>query len=534
MKRIQLNYKPLDKSVSLRIVSGSTMQQYNATTGEYVPDHTLVPLVIQPDVYISDPDGVITAGLKNAQLTDVTWYENSISDGNSLTGKSSYAIDTSASATRGRLTVKKNIPEGEQLLLIFTAKFLDTRTGYGIPLTGSIQLGVSQAVEEAIPVLVSSYPVGARLYPTTGQQGLKISCKLVAGGTELSPTFKWEGYASGAWGTLSTADGYEGTTAGTLWIPKAQLSRQSRFRCTATYRGKAYTAEHTVGIAYENYWAEIIVPGDGEVSPESASVQVRAEVKNNAGTIQNPSRYFLIEWFDQNGTKLGTGETLTIQKNKYASSDFLIDLKVSEIYGDTSSTPGPDPEPGPEPEGGYWVLNDANVVLKAEPSGSSLVGVALLGGCTFKSYGSLASFYAICVTSISYFYGIYGNYAYFYKKIEGVWRGSTTQFDLGLIKETLNELSFTGFSDNNPKLSVNGTEVELAEMAEGNPPAFSDIEAGTMCLSGSNLFEMKAFYTLTFENYNLTMKNADGDPVGITFVPEGGESPQEFIEHITE
>ena len=64
MKRIQLNYKPLDKSVSLRIVSGSTMQQYNATTGEYVPDHTLVPLVIQPDVYISDPDGIITAGLK--------------------------------------------------------------------------------------------------------------------------------------------------------------------------------------------------------------------------------------------------------------------------------------------------------------------------------------------------------------------------------------------------------------------------------------------------------------------------------------
>lgn len=532
MKRIQLNYKPLDKSVSLRIVSGSTMQQYNATTGEYVPDHTLVPLVIQPDVYISDPDGVITAGLKNAQLTDVTWYENSISDGNSLTGKSSYAIDTSASATRGRLTVKKNIPEGEQLLLIFTAKFLDTRTGYGIPLTGSIQLGVSQAVEEAIPVLVSSYPVGARLYPTTGQQGLKISCKLVAGGAELSPTFKWEGYASGAWGTLSTADGYEGTTAGTLWIPKAQLSRQSRFRCTATYRGKAYTAEHTVGIVYENYWAEIIVPGDGEVSPENASVQVRAEVKNNAGTIQNPSRYFLIEWFDQNGTKLGTGETLTIQKNKYASSEFLIDLKVSEIYGDTSSTPGTGPGPEPEPEGGYWVLGANTPELKAEPSDSSLVGVALLGGCTFKFYGASASFYAICATSLSYFYGIYGNYAYFYEKIEGVWSGSVTRFDLGLIKETVNELSFIGSTGNNPKLSVNGTEVELAEMAEGNPPAFSDIEAGTMCLSGSNLFEMKAFYTLTFENYNLTMKNANGNPVGITFVPEGGKSPQEFIEHI--
>ena len=533
MKRIQLNYKPLDKSVSLRIVSGSTMQQYNATTGEYVPDHTLVPLVIQPDVYISDPDGIITAGLKNAQMTDVTWYENSISDGNSLTGKSSYAIDTSASATRGRLTVKKNIPEGEQLLLIFTAKFLDTRTGYGIPLTGSIQLGVSQAVEEAIPVLVSSYPVGARLYPTTGQQGLKISCKLVAGGAELSPTFKWEGYASGAWGTLSTADGYEGTTAGMLWIPKAQLSRQSRFRCTATYRGKAYTAEHTVGIAYENYWAEIIVPGDGEVSPESASVQVRAEVKNNAGTIQNPSRYFLIEWFDQNGTKLGTGETLTIQKNKYASSDFLIDLKVSEIYGDTSSTPGTDPEP--EPEGGYWVMNNPSVVLKANESPGASFALMVLSGCKAKVYGSSSFFYAIRKNDNGYLYGLYGNNAYFYIRQSGVWSGSITEFDSSLfIEGAENEIAFTDFATNKPKLSFNGNIVELAEKTEGDPSIFNDIEDNTIKLSGFGLTELEAYYTLTFENYNLTMKNADGDPVGITFMPEGGESPQEFIGHITE
>ena len=529
MKRIQLNYKPLDKSVSLRIVSGSTMQQYNATTGEYVPDHTLVPLVIQPDVYISDPDGIITAGLKNAQLTDVIWYENSISDGNSLTGKSSYAIDTSASATRGRLTVKKNIPEGEQLLLIFTAKFLDTRTGYGIPLTGSIQLGVSQAVEEAIPVLVSSYPVGARLYPTTGQQGLKISCKLVAGGTELSPTFKWEGYASGAWGTLSTADGYEGTTAGTLWIPKAQLSRQSRFRCTATYRGKAYTAEHTVGIAYENYWAEIIVPGDGEVSPESASVQVRAEVKNNAGTIQNPSRYFLIEWFDQSGAKLGTGETLTIQKSKYASSEFLVDLKVSEIYGDTSSTPGTDPEP----EGGYWVLNSSDSVLKATPK-ISLVTISLMAGCTFKFLIESVFLYAIRNSVYTIVYGLFNNIVYFYRKeSDSVWSGSITEFDADLLKETVNEISFINHLTDNVKISLNGTEIELNELSEGTPPSFSDIEESTIMLSGNNLVELKSSYTLTFENYNLTMKNTEGNPVEITFVPDGGKSPQDVIQHIT-
>lgn len=530
MKRIQLNYKPLDKSVSLRIVSGSTMQQYNATTGEYVPDHTLVPLVIQPDVYISDPDGIITAGLKNAQLTDVIWYEGSVSEGNSLTGNSSYTIDTSASATRGRLTVKKNIPEGEQLTLIFTAKFLDTRTGYGIPLTGIVTLGVSQAVEEAIPVLVSSYPAGARLYPTTGQQGLKISCKLVAGGTELSPTFKWEGYASGAWGTLSTADGYKGTTAGTLWIPKAQLSRQSRFRCTATYRGKAYTAEHTVGIAYENYWAEIIVPGDGEVSPESASVQVRAEVKNNAGTIQNPSRYFLIEWFDQSGAKLGTGETLTIQKNKYASSEFLIDLKVSEIYGDTSSTPGTDPEP--EPGEKYWALDSTENPITGDVGDLTILAAL---GCSFKIYGSTAAVYGFKSSSYHIVCGIYGAYFMFARKDGDVFLTATEPINESYINEDgVNEINFSNVLTDNVKLSINGHETTL-ELEEGETPTFGDIEDNTIALAGYHLIEfgIGSNFILTFENYNLTAKSADGEVSYITFSPPEGMTPQDIIHHIT-
>lgn len=532
MKKIYLNYKPLDKSVSLRIVSGSAMQQYNATTGEYVPDHTLVPLVIQPDVYITDPDGVIAAGLKNAQITDVAWYEGSVAEANSLATNASYTIDTSASATRGRLTVKRNIPEGEQLTLVFTAKFLDTRTGYGIPLEGRIQLGVSQAVEESIPRLLSSFPAGARLYPTTGQQGLKINCRLVAGGAELQPSFKWEGYAEGAWGTISAADGYKGTATGTLWIPKAQLGRQSRYRCTATWQGKAYTAEHTVGISYENYWADIIVPGDGEVSPASASVTVRAEVKNNRGTIENPSRYFLIEWFDQNGTKLGTGETLTIQKSKYASSEFFVDLKVSEVYGGTTSTPDPGPEP--EPGEGVWILNSPSSILTAHPG--ALAGAMALGGCTFRTHGTAAIFYAVNSNGVCLFYGIYGNTAYFYKKTDAsAWTGSITSVDTSFFDfEGENVIAFLEYLTANPSVSVNGHEAALNALAEGEPTFFDDIETNTACLTGAGLVELKALYTLTFENYNLTMKVSNGEPVDVTFVPDGGKTPQDVITHITE
>lgn len=333
MKRIQINYKPLDKSVNLRTVSGSLTQQYNATAQEYIPDFALVPLVIQPDIYITDPDGVITAGLKNSSLTDITWYENAVLDSKAITSSNtSYVIDTSATETRGRITVKKNIPEAEQLVLIFTAKFLDTRTGMSVPVSGSVQLCVVQAVESSTPRLVSHYPVGTRLYPTTGQRGLKIDCKLVAGDVTLSPVWKWQIYENSAWRDLVEADNVKGLGTSRLWVPAEIMSKQTKVKTTAILGGKSYAAEHVLGIAYERYHVDIIAPGDGEVSPDMESVTVKAKIWNNKGTIEKPETYFKIEWFDGNNIKLGEGETLDIAKAKYAINGFGVELKVSEKY----------------------------------------------------------------------------------------------------------------------------------------------------------------------------------------------------------
>lgn len=333
MKRININYKPLDKSVNLRVVSGSLTQQYNATAREYVPDHALVPLVIQPDVYMTDPDGVIPGGLRNRSLTDIVWYENEVVDGKAITASNAYyTVDSSATDTRGRITIKRNIPEAEQLTLIFTARLTDTRTGFPVPVMGSAPLRVAQAIETATPRLLSSYPVGSRLYPTTGQRGLRIDCGLMAADMELSPAWRWQVHSGSAYRDLTEEDGVRGLGTSRLWVPGEMMDRQTRIRTIATLDGKAYVQDHALGVAYERYDTEIVVPGNGEVSPDMASVTVRARVWNNRGVIERPGRYFRLEWLDQDNGRLGEGETLEIARAKYAGAGLGVSLRVSEIY----------------------------------------------------------------------------------------------------------------------------------------------------------------------------------------------------------
>ena len=75
-RRFDFNWKPLQLQISFA-VEGSVpdKQNYNAHTGEFTPDYTLTPFILQPVVSILDKDEIVTAGRVNHQLTNVRWYE---------------------------------------------------------------------------------------------------------------------------------------------------------------------------------------------------------------------------------------------------------------------------------------------------------------------------------------------------------------------------------------------------------------------------------------------------------------------------
>lgn len=340
MKRININYRPLDKSVDIVVVSGSTVQQYNATIQEHVPDHSLVPLVLQPTAYIHDGDGVLTSGPVTSKMMDIHWYEGSLA--NEITdGTPGYSVARTTDDTNGRLTVSKNVPAGG-LELLFRASFLDTRSGRAVPLVGSVSLVLSESAENNIH-LEPSYPLGQSILATSNMTGLRISCPLKNGEREMQDiSYTWQVKQEGAYIPIGEGNelGITGTGTDSVWIPAAAMSRRMLVKTIAALpSGQTYEHEHLLYIDYGNYEADILVPCDGNISPDAGTITLKVEFRaRESGVIALPATFFAIEWYNQNGDKLGDGESLSLTQDVYSQTGFGVTMKVIEKDADTVVT----------------------------------------------------------------------------------------------------------------------------------------------------------------------------------------------------
>ena len=72
--RFDFKYQPLQVNKSMTLGGGVPNEQtYDADSGEFSPDYSLVPVCIKPVIGIIDRDLILTSGCVNAQLTDVSW-----------------------------------------------------------------------------------------------------------------------------------------------------------------------------------------------------------------------------------------------------------------------------------------------------------------------------------------------------------------------------------------------------------------------------------------------------------------------------
>jgi hypothetical protein len=130
IKGFALDFTPLQVTCNLYCDSSVTSSQvYNAWTKEFVPDYTLVPLVLVPKVSMVDKDGVLINGSINAALSNVTWTEVA-DDGTETvitTANTKYSMVTSGN-DQGVLRLKQNLTAGTSITLRFSAQYTDTRT----------------------------------------------------------------------------------------------------------------------------------------------------------------------------------------------------------------------------------------------------------------------------------------------------------------------------------------------------------------------------------------------------------------------
>lgn len=148
-RRFDFNWRSLQMQISFYI-EGSVpdKQNYDADTGEYTPDYTVTPMIIQPAISILDKDDVLAGGRINSELTNIRWYEIVNSTKTLITTDNSDYEITTGGDDAGRIMVKKNVEPQIPLTLVFYAEYVDIRTNQLHIIQGSYLLTCVSAATE--------------------------------------------------------------------------------------------------------------------------------------------------------------------------------------------------------------------------------------------------------------------------------------------------------------------------------------------------------------------------------------------------
>lgn len=121
-------FSPLSTSKGIDVVGNvSSAQIYDPASQTFSPDYTLTFLVLRPWFAIVDPDGILASG--RVEIANPVWYELSGGTKTPITSSSTQYAVVPSGANAGQLTVKRNATPDTPLSLLFTGKYVDTRTG---------------------------------------------------------------------------------------------------------------------------------------------------------------------------------------------------------------------------------------------------------------------------------------------------------------------------------------------------------------------------------------------------------------------
>ena len=232
LAKTRKRYTPLDLVYSSS-VSGALNQNYDASYQTYDPDRGLVPLEILFTVRATDPKKVINPGIINKNLTDIKWYENVVDEAHNIAdSNTAYVIDRNGNSdSRGKLTVKKNTPL-EGVVLIFTARYTDPRSGKVINVNATISLGVTVSTDEPLRVKVD-YPYGQVVDPTENRDFVEIDNILYRGDEEYEGSiYRWLKKEGGDYTAIEEGDnGITGANTGKLKVPCHVVGKRLDLRC---------------------------------------------------------------------------------------------------------------------------------------------------------------------------------------------------------------------------------------------------------------------------------------------------------------
>nr|DAD88625.1 MAG TPA: hypothetical protein [Siphoviridae sp. ctYWp4] len=345
--RFDFKYQPLQVNKSMTLGGGvPNAQTYDADSGEFSPDYSLVPVCIKPIIGIIDRDRILTNGSVNAQLADVSWRR--VIDGveekalESTAGK--YTITTSGEEN-GKLLWYINAAPLKPILLRFKATYMDPRTGQIYNIVEDISITCRNATHY-IPVLQISG--GSSYYnPTRDGDKQTITASLRLGTEECGASkraFVWEIARSNGYFTEVTADDLElkiSSDGATATLDRSLMGEQITIRCRAKYSAAGNPSAVQLTDASPSKVITIarrIPPIDVEVldavdnlQPGTRNFSPRAYIYDNVGEIPNPTKDILPIWYF--GTNSHTKSIVFVQQGHGLNPVIPTDLMDAKLGG---------------------------------------------------------------------------------------------------------------------------------------------------------------------------------------------------------
>ncbi len=346
--RFDFKYQPLQVNKSVTLGGGVPNEQtYDADSGEFSPDYSLVPVCIKPIVGIIDRDLILTNGSVNAQLTDVSWRRviDGVEEKTALVNTAGkYAITTSGDEN-GKLLWYVNAAPQKPILLRFKATYMDPRTGQIYNIVEDVSITCRNATHY-IPVLQLSG--GSSYYnPTRDEDKQTITASLRLGTEECSAgkrAFVWEIARSSGYFTAVTADDLElkissdGTTA---TLDRSLMGEQITIRCRAMYSAAGNPSAVQLTDASPSKVITIarrVPPVDVEIldtidtlQPGTRNFNPRAYIYDNVGEIPNPTKDILPIWYF--GTNSHTKAIDFVQQGHGLNPTIPTDLMDAKLGG---------------------------------------------------------------------------------------------------------------------------------------------------------------------------------------------------------
>lgn len=297
-------FQPLRFGFHMMELRPSYIQKYDAVQAEYLPDRTLTPCVLKPQLPVVDEDGIAT-GDKTNELVNVTWTVNGRYNGVNWANGTDYIIDPDTH----QLTIQANTDPGYTGKVAFYGEYRDERRNEVHKFRWEHTITCVTYADYNVQLRMEQSKISLSPWKNRGTFGITAQLyNSESPAADADCVYVWKVWDGSAFRTIG--DGYpdlwyvSGVNTKTIQVNQAYI--QNEVLCCQAYLrsapDKVRSATVRVRRWYGQYDDDLVWLSGKYIFPTTPNAEAEVVVTRRQGVVANPLEYFDIEMMYNNGS----------------------------------------------------------------------------------------------------------------------------------------------------------------------------------------------------------------------------------------